>query len=365
MLTRSSLQKATSISSNNMIHILGAGAMGCLVAQELSSFPTPPAVTLLFRNEEKSHTFRTVQDSTIQIKRLFPSEQPITKYQYLASSPKEQTTPIETLFVSTKTYQTKPALEPYLPLITPQTNILLIQNGLGVVEELYRDVWPDISQRPQLWQGVINHGAYLEPVAAGEVGLGVTHAGLGDLFIARVPRDLAHPEKDNEDQAVWADQLVSAEGLVCKKLQYSDLLVKQVKKFIVNICVNSSTAILDCLNGEVAVEGTESLYRSIITEAINVLFTTKPILSTNELSQTELDIEKLVSFVIEVATVWHGKNSSSMRQDTVNLRDTEVDYLTGFIVTQAQEIGSTAPVCSVVSDLVRMRLGVNRIRASA
>lgn len=350
-----------------MIHILGAGAMGCLVAQELSSLQTPPPITLLFRNESKSTKFRTSQDSTIQIQRLFISEKQITRYQYLSSSPTEvDAKKIDTLFISTKTYQTQSALEPYLPLITPQTNILLIQNGLGVAEELYRDVWPQIDQRPQLWQGVINHGAYLEELSQedGQVGLGVTHAGLGDLFVAKIPRDFQSIEKDLNEEPEWVSQLIAAEGLHTTKLTYSDLLVKQVKKFIVNICVNSSTAILDCLNGEVGVEGTESLYRSLITEALQILFLTKPILAKNPLSPTELDVEKLVSFVMEVATVWHGKNSSSMRQDTLNLRDTEVDYLTGFIVNEAKSIGKQAPVAGVISELVKMRLGINRSRHS-
>ena len=50
--------------------------------------------------------------------------------------------PIENLVVTTKTYQTESALEPYLPYTDSNTTLILIQNVLRILEVLREEIFP-------------------------------------------------------------------------------------------------------------------------------------------------------------------------------------------------------------------------------
>ncbi|CEP12763.1 hypothetical protein [Parasitella parasitica] len=64
--------------------------------------------------------------------------------------------PIESLMVATKTHHTLKALEPTASRLTPKSNILLMQNGMGVAEELLKHLWPNTIP-PNIFVGVNRH----------------------------------------------------------------------------------------------------------------------------------------------------------------------------------------------------------------
>ncbi|KAH3663497.1 hypothetical protein WICMUC_005936 [Wickerhamomyces mucosus] len=350
--------------SMNSIHILGVGAMGGIVAHELMALANRSAITLLFRNEDKARKFQNNNNSTLVLKKTYLDPIAMESNKYSSASPESLTGTLETLIVTTKTYQTKSALEPYLPLITPDTNIVLLQNGLGVSEELYKEVWPDVNTRPNLFQGVINHSGYINSDDGDNYE--IIQAGKGDIFIARAPRDFKtatiKEQQDVGDLPDFLQQLVEAD-LNTTVLSFSDLLVYQIRKFAVNYTCNSTTSILDCMNGELDLQETAKYFRDLLNEVLAVFFKTKPVLLTNPKTDELLNIDYLVDFCLYVSTVLHAKNSSSMRQDTLNLRDTEVDYLSGYVVREAEERGLQAPYSRMLTNLVKMRLELNRNRA--
>lgn len=293
--------------------------------------------------------------STLTINRLFKNPVESVSSSHESAVVEMIKDPIENLIITTKTYQTQVALKPYLHLINKSTNILLIQNGLGVSDELFRDVWPDVETRPQVYQGVINHGAFTVPDEEKYI---VAHAGFADLNIALIgePRG---------PTPLFIQQLVDAKELVTHYMPYSDLLLIQLKKFTVNACINPVTSIIDCVNGELTQsDKLPQLFSDIIGEAIDVFKQCIPELKKNPNTDIVLNKEQLVKHVINVGTVINAQNSSSMRQDTLNLRDTEIDYINGYVVTLAQANGLTANVNATISHLVNLRLSINRHRSS-
>jgi 2-dehydropantoate 2-reductase len=342
---------------NGSIHILGAGAIGGLVAYELSTIPSPPKTILLWRNIARLEQFRSQYNSTIKVNRLFkiPVESVGASFDSTIAENLKQ--PIENLIITTKTYQTQTALKPYLHLINRSTNILLIQNGLGVSDELFRDVWPNAKERPNVYQGVINHGAFVVSDPNEYI---VAHAGFADLNIAKIPRD-----GDDDEVPLFIQQLIEAAGLVTKYMSYSDLLLIQLKKFTVNACINPVTSILDCVNGELySGDRMSELFHDIIDEAIDIFKTCIPELKNNPRVNDVLDKEQLLKNVIHVGTVVNSQNSSSMRQDVLNSRQTEIDYINGYVVTIAEKHGLTADVNKTITDLVKLRVSINTNRAT-
>lgn len=344
------------------IYILGGGSMGCLIAYELSLIKPEYDIVLLFRNEDKCKRFEkggfkvTLHrapeniDVSAQVKCSCPTR-------VVAAGEK-----ISNLIVCTKTYQTESALEDYLPLIEPSSDILFVQNGMGVADILHTQIWPDVSTRPKLYQGVTNHGGFKTPNVDDEFMF--THAGYGDLKIAQIPDDLNDGSSESKLDAPMIQELLKPKILNTVLFQFADLLVVQIEKLMVNSCINPITSIVDCINGELnSLDGVEELFRSIIAEGIKVFFLVMPILSQNKSAKQILDVERLVLHVVNVGTIVNKLNSSSMHEDTLHLRTTEIDFINGYIVKLGEQAGLSTDVNKTITLLVKTRLALNRSRA--
>jgi len=89
--------------------------------------------------------------------------------------------PIHQLLVTTKTYQTVEALSKIRHRLRPWTTIVLMQNGMGIREEICESMgWTDNDwERPNFVQGVISHGAQKN-------GDTIVHTGKGLVWLAPV-----------------------------------------------------------------------------------------------------------------------------------------------------------------------------------
>lgn len=342
------------------VYVLGAGGVGSLVATALTK---AFKVNFIVRNTSKIECLK-LTDNTFEIKRLY-NQGEILKYKINAaftvdSLPDEK---IDFLLVCVKTFDTVASLTPLLNKITEKTRVLLIQNGMGVVDELYEKVWKDIKTRPIIYQGVISHGIW--QTAENNNTYNYNHAGLGDLKICRIPKDLSLTSDAVKDELeLRSDPVIStlvASDLKASTYTYDDLLVYQIQKLLVNCCMNSTTSIIDCINYKLEnLPGMLKLYTSIVSEGLNILYKAYPNIQKSPLAKELLTVEKHVAFVQQVGFKINGKNSTSMRQDVLNCRDTEIDYINGHIVKKASEVGLSAPVAETICNLVSIRLDVNR-----
>lgn len=364
-------------SSKPIVHILGLGAMGVLLAVDLLRFSNALVVPL-FRSRERLVRFQDEFNSTLAVRKLFEKDQPLASCKVERSESPETFSGemIKNLIITTKTYQTKEALQPYLRFIDRNTNLILVQNGLGVSEMLKEEVFTDSSTQPQLFQGVISHGAFHDE------GFTFNHAGLGDLKISRLPWDDSEPIQ-SQDEALrdrTENELVKlltepafAKDIRATQMTYQEMLMGQLYKFLVNACINSVTSIVDCVNGELANDSPE-VFTLIIEECLQVLKVAYKPLFEYETAyqgtegypplavQSVLNTENMVREVINIGCVVNRHNSSSMRQDTLHLRDTEIDYINGYIVKLADKFQLQAQVNRTVQAFVNLRLALNRKR---
>lgn len=363
-----------------VIHILGLGSMGTVLAVDLLRYTNAQVIALL-RNDQKMNNFQREFQNTVSLRKTYLEGAPLIKQQLSGSSSPESFANtgkrISNIVVTTKTYQTKEAITPYLPYIDSNTNLILIQNGLGVLELLKEEVFLDKNNRPNLFQGVIGHGVYQESDYA------FNHAAYVGIQVARLPwedsemiQDLKLKQNDaseNELMKVFNEPKFYKEFGVTH-FTYQELLSGQLFKFLVNCCMNPVTAILDCVNGEMA-DHCSPIFRSIIHEALNVLRVAyKPLFEYEEVYNgsekypklsvhSVLETEHMVKEVVRIGCDLCARNSSSMRQDTLNVRDTEIDYINGYVVHLAHKYNlSTFEVNKTIAELVNLRLGLNRTR---
>ncbi|KAK4158239.1 ketopantoate reductase PanE/ApbA C terminal-domain-containing protein [Chaetomidium leptoderma] len=236
--------------------------------------------------------------------------------------------PIKHLIVATKTYATTAALTPIKDRLSKDSNVLFLQNGMGVTDEVSDALFPDPETRPTYWAGVCHAGVYSTSPFS------IVHAGRGPLMVGAVGNRSRKPQDApplGSTNALLA-QLSMAEMLETNILSGA-IMQPQLTKLVINSIINPLTAIFNCKNGQVF-ESREAkdLFHHLLEEAGAIVRALLP-----ELEEAFSD-ESLGSLVQHVAKQT-AKNTSSMLQDVQAGRRTEIDYINGYLISQGKRLG--------------------------
>lgn len=336
----------------NRVYVLGAGSMGSLFAHELSKSFEP---VLLLRNMARVHQFRS-SNNELKIIRLDPSTENITamKSSGIAAQCEPPQGIIENLIVATKTYSTELAIKQYVPHLNEHSNLLILQNGMGMDKVLSEKYWPDVRKRPRIFQAVTTHGAYKANFNT------IHHVAQGQVFLSKPEHNNSLVKHAPQDHPEMIQALIKNSALNVQYLDYPELLLKQMEKLVINACINPLTALFDCKNGELLYGSRVSnIMRKIISESIAVLLAE----FSNELSDSRVEIanfmdkDRLLNVVIDVCKLT-SKNSSSMREDVRSSNRTEIDSINGFIVSKGIEKGISTPTNMLLCNMVKCKLSI-------
>jgi 2-dehydropantoate 2-reductase len=230
--------------------------------------------------------------------------------------------PAQLVIVSVKATRTRAALAGALELVGPETAVLTLQNGLGNVETLAEMVGPG-----RVIAGTSNHGAHLEGPGR------VRHVGGGDTALGELSGPLT-------DRLRNLGRIFEEAGFAPVAL--SDNVLNLIwKKLLVNVAINAVTALARIKNGQILdFPETLEISRLAVLEAAEVA----------RRKGITFD-EDPVAFTREVARKT-GANRSSMLQDVVRQRPTEIECLNGAIVREGRALGLSVPVNTVLAGLV-------------
>lgn len=301
-ITAGDNQKATlgidTYASDDTIHILGAGSMGLLWATKLTLSGRP--VDLITRKEYKVRHVTLIEKGT---------ESELDIDSYTASHLKD----IKTLIVATKAYNALAAVQSVAHALGPDSKVLVLQNGMGsqqaIIEALpHLGVYAAVST-----DGARRHRPFVvEHTGFGQTSIGAINNGcdayLTDL-LSRLDSELVVEKSDNIHIPLW-------------------------RKLVINCCINPLTAIYDVRNGELAENpDTRELIHQIIDEC-------RLVAKAHQFEHALLNMEERVYEVIRNTSA----NYSSMHQDVFFKRETEVDFINGFISREAKKFGIDCPV---------------------
>ncbi len=286
----------------NNWYILGTGAIGCYWAVQLAEAGYP--VTLLTHHQSSRLT-----DITIN---LDATQRQVTCQSTAASEAARPTRPAA-LLVATKAYATLEALKTIETTLRCYKVIILMQNGMGIVEQI-RAAYPGLP----LVIGITNQGAYrLKPFHIVQAGTGHTWLGcLPDEMQQSSPESVAELTAIAPDLIHWDD----------------DILMRAWVKLGINCVINGLTVTRNILNGELLDPG----YRHRIELLCNEIAL---VISGKCQSYTGDD---LLREVLQVADST-GSNISSMRQDVLHKQQTEIDFLNGFLCATAASMQIQLP----------------------
>ncbi len=233
----------------------------------------------------------------------------------------------ELIIIAVKSYDTEEAVKGVLNLVGKESLVLTLQNGLGNIDMICKYV-----PRCRVIAGVTAEGATL-------LGEGhVRHAGRGETSIGKI--------STNKNSKI--DSRLSEIARIFNKAGFKTKISADVKKLIwskliINTGINALTAITGLRNGKlIEFEYIRQVMKEAVSEAVRVARENKIKLNyPNSLKMTESVCRSTA------------KNVSSMLQDVLKKRRTEIDFINGSVVKEGRKLGIPTPVNTVLTYLVK------------
>lgn len=362
------------------IHVLGAGSIGLLFAASIRiAFPSYPIRILLrehyaptLQNQQRDHNKQECISVCLQQqKRLRVVHIPAQLVSAAVNTSSNHSTkpPIRNLLLTTKAFQAVPAVRSILsrlaagPAGRDTTNLIVLCNGALAV----RDELQELLLQEQLQDSVhivlatTTHGAYRVHGNAQEDyndndngndnhdnGLfHVVHAGVGHTII--------------DESAMLPDipklsEMLDRAGLVCSSSSSAAAMQTALwQKLAANSVINPLTALRQMHNGQLLEQSDWKHLLLRITEEVAAVAAAETSIhlpaqqevdeqeqQEQKMQTDELTATSLQKYVEQVVTDT-AANKSSMLQDVLAQRQTEIDYLSGYVVRRGRALGIQCP----------------------
>lgn len=215
----------------------------------------------------------------------------------------------------------------------------------GIIEKVNEFIFPNIETRPAYLASVITHGLYSQGPFS------TVHAGFGTMSIGHVlsnqPAEFSATSKTQAEVLEWQDLLnaiIETPSLAARSVPPDELVLAQMEKLIVNATINPLSAILHRKNGQLfngPDTATTRLMQDLLSEA-SLVIRSLPELKDDSNIASRFSVPYLEARVRRVAELT-SPNTSSMLQDTMAGRETEIDYINGYIVDRGTQLGIECP----------------------
>jgi 2-dehydropantoate 2-reductase len=309
------------------IAILGAGAMGSLYGAYLSHF-----------NEVYMIDVNTKIVEAINQRGLVIYEKEENKeviFPVSATTNSDDLGVMDLVIVFVKNIYTISAMEKNKNLIGKNTIVLTLQNGAGNDRDLQR-----FAKKENILIGTTEHNcANLEPGRISHNSSGITNIGM----------------------VVYNPNILQQVAEIFKSCSINTAIYENIqeiiwKKLFINMSLNSVTAILQCKVGYLNDNNDAShIVKMILSEAVDVAIADGTYFDKNKVIE---NVEKHIkNDFYEVIT--------SMNQDVLNKRITEIDHINGAVVRAAKEYGIQAPYNEFIVHLLHAIEGMYDIKENA
>eukprot|EP00913_Durusdinium_trenchii_P013950 g13098.t1 len=299
------------------MYVLGAGSLGCLWAAHLAKSAACHPTLLLRAGSAK---LRHLKDGRVRL-RVIRAERVLeveVGAEEVNRSP--ATSDIHQLLLVTKAPAAREALLQVAPRLAAGAVVIILCNGALALHEEISEM--PASQRWHLMCGLTTHGAW------SKADFEVVHAGAGDTIFGQYGAVRMSEETYESTLA----QLLAA-GLGGRHEAHIERSLWL--KLAANAAINPLTALLEKNNGCILEEEQISRCKEICKEVAAVAAASWHQQGFASLCPSAAEME---DFALDTARRT-SPNRSSMLQDVLAERPTEIDYLNGWLVTKARTFG--------------------------
>lgn len=298
------------------IAIIGAGAMGCLYGAKLSAVPTNEVYLI---DVWKDH-IETVNENGLQMEE---NGETLSFRAVKGVIDANLAGICDLAIVFVKSTLTRTAVKENKAVFGPDTIALTLQNGLGNIDLIRAEIGD-----ANVIAGTTAHGATM-------LGPGrMRHAGSGKTIIGEL----------KGKRTARIETIASVFQEAGLDTDISDHVLGLVwDKLLVNVGINALTGITRLQNGELLKHPEiEELLEAAVAEAHAVAKARGICLSYDDPAGHTKEVCRATA-----------ANKSSMLQDILNHKLTEIDMINGAVVREGAEAGISTPVNMVLTNLIR------------
>ncbi|KAJ7727824.1 ketopantoate reductase-like protein [Mycena maculata] len=386
-------------------HVLGIGPLGSLVAHHLRrAIPPTHSITLLYNKPRTARhapqSFHIQTGGSLTASSGFLHETFETSDNKDLGTAAQSNESIDSLFVTTRAPSTLHTIRKLYPRLSPNSTIVLVQNGLGVYEELIQNVFRNPQERPHFIFASSTHAMFFPSSSALFGGRStLLHPEVGHVEFAIVPdlygrnfeagfldenvhaserrarlSDITTPEDPQFERYQSLRNTVAA-LLLAEPLNahWKSLATVQLalrRKLVVQSVIHPLTAIMGCRNGDVfSSENAVRIAARLCREASDVYGAqireeTKAWLAASDSDMggllgiarlpRALDAQSLTRECLRISQTSQGAVSNMLSALRAGKR-TEIDYLNGYLVKLGKTYDVPMPANATIYNLVRMR----------
>lgn len=300
--------------NNSVVHssplnvgIIGLGAIGCLVGSQmpnhynLYALPSKP-------NLKNIH---------------FQLDEPEHSNHY--SIPVWQNEPLDVIIICCKATQCLSAISLWKNAISDHSQIVLLQNGMGQ-HELIASKFPNND----IFAASTTEGAYKKDHAQSHSRQHIVHAGQGITQWGYYSGPAMPTKSSNQAQPKFKLEISQLTG---QHKWHHNIAEVLFAKLALNVVINPLTVIHNCKNGDLLNDSARIQELEDLCEETEKFFTAM---------QWPLS-EDLTKKVKSVATLT-ANNISSMLQDIQACRETEINFINGYLINKARAINYSLPL---------------------
>jgi len=231
----------------------------------------------------------------------------------------------ELVGIFVKAYDTEAAVRAALPIIRAKTVVLSVQNGLGNLDIMARYV-----EKERLLGGITAQGATL-------LGPGrIKWAGRGPTRLGAF-----QPSPKTDAIANRIIEMFNQAGI--ETAWEADIKRAVWEKLLINSGINALTALFGVKNGVLVSDASlNEIMRAVLREAVTVA----------QKRGFDFAFDEIIRRTEEVCHKT-AENLSSMLQDVRRGKQTEIDYINGAIVKEAERLGIPTPLNRLLTLLVK------------
>ena len=308
-------RNSTALNNNSLnIGIVGLGAIGCLLSSQLPH--TTNVIALPSSPNRKRINFLIDEDGQ--------------KSQY--SIPVWQDQILDVIIICCKATQCLSALDLWRNAIHENSQIVLLQNGMGQ-HELVASKLP----KNTIFAASTTEGAYKKETVNNNNEQHIVHAGQGIT-------QWGYYSAPNDKQANSVRPALRLDISLLKGQHKWHENIEEVllAKLALNAVINPLTVKYDCHNGELARNPT-------ITQELEDLCDETELIFAAMNTSLDFDLTERVKSVAELTA----NNLSSMLQDIRAHRETEIDFINGYLLNKAAIINHNLPQHQKLFDSIK------------
>jgi 2-dehydropantoate 2-reductase len=370
------------------IHILGAGRFGKYVAHSVAGLPHAPPVTLLLHTpylmkqwSEEGAAIKILRKRKLivqsQINVEFAGEieaQPpgYEMYQSVVRKRRhvQHTSVIENLIVTTDGFATLPALSAVKHRLRPWSTICFLQNGMGIIDIVNDELFPDISKRPNYALGNMSHKITPTGRTFTLIEREAGNVSLSTLMRASKPRYLNQTGQQEAPLIRRLDDswepflylmrtLTRSPELRVQTLARPDFLKNQLQNLVVNAVIGPLSVLYNCPNDQLLKNYRVCLTMRLVLEEASLILRSLPEVSHMPRIHQHFSARRLELLVYSAIKRTRG-NVSGMLQDIKSGKRTSIEFYNGYLVNRAMELGIPCPHNEMLLSMVKAKQTIRK-----